>query len=29
MRVLGVDILELIEYRVQRKNSFRKTLAKS
>ena len=29
MRVLGVDILELIEYRVQRKNSFRKTLPKS
>jgi hypothetical protein len=29
MCVLGVDILELIEYRVQRKNSFRKTLTKS
>jgi beta-alanine degradation protein BauB len=28
-RVLGVDILELVEDRVQRKNSFRKTLAKS
>ena len=29
MRVPGVDILVLIEYRVQRKNSLRKTLAKS
>jgi hypothetical protein len=29
MRVLCADIPELIEYRVRRKNSFRKTLAKS
>jgi hypothetical protein len=28
-RVLGVDVLELVEDRVQRKNSFRKALAKS
>jgi hypothetical protein len=28
-RVLGLDVLELVDDRVQRKNSFRKTLAKS
>ena len=28
LRLLGVDILEVVEDRIQRKNSFRKTMAK-